>query len=91
MTGHFVYHPDVSDDIARILVNIRRVIQRAIEERLGSDPVKFGDPLKRNLRGYRKLRVGDYRVIYRIDGQNIVVLMIGHRKDVYDKVEQRVK
>jgi mRNA interferase RelE/StbE len=91
MRWSFVYHPDVRDDIRRIPANIRRIIQRAIEERLGSDPVKFGDPLKRGLQGYRKLRVGDYRVIYRVNAADIIILMIGHRKDLYEKVEQRIK
>lgn len=32
-----------------------------------------------------RLRVGDYRVIYSIDGKKLVVLVIrvGHRRDVY--------
>jgi mRNA interferase RelE/StbE len=32
-----------------------------------------------------RLRVGDYRVIYSIDGKKLVVLVIriGHRKEVY--------
>jgi len=42
-------------------------IQSAIEKRLLTDPVKFGIPLRSTLRGYRKLRVGDYRVIYKIE------------------------
>ena len=34
-----------------------------------------------------RLRVGDFRVIYSIDGKKLVVLVIriGHRKDVYGK------
>jgi mRNA interferase RelE/StbE len=32
----------------------------------------------------RRLRVGDYRVIYRIEGENLTVHAVGHRKDVYD-------
>ncbi|MEW6096323.1 MAG: type II toxin-antitoxin system RelE/ParE family toxin, partial [bacterium] len=40
-------------------------IRKAIEQRLATDPVKYGEPLRRSLQGYRKLRVGDYRVIYK--------------------------
>jgi mRNA interferase RelE/StbE len=32
----------------------------------------------------RRLRVGDYRVIYRLDGNELTVHAVGHRKDVYD-------
>jgi mRNA interferase RelE/StbE len=41
------------------------------------------------LAGHREMRVGDYRVIYRVLGDAIIVLKIGHRKDVYGKVKQR--
>jgi mRNA interferase RelE/StbE len=38
-----------------------------------------------NLRGAFKLRVGDYRVIYEIDRNNsiLVILLIGHRSEIY--------
>jgi len=32
----------------------------------------------------RRLRVGDYRVIYQVDGTDLTVHAVGHRKDVYD-------
>ena len=32
----------------------------------------------------RRLRIGDYRVIYRLDGDELTVHGAGHRKDVYD-------
>ncbi|BCJ65044.1 hypothetical protein GCM10009779_62950 [Polymorphospora rubra] len=32
----------------------------------------------------RRLRVGDYRIVYRIDGDTLTVHAVGHRKDVYN-------
>lgn len=34
---------------------------------------------------YVRLRIGDYRIIYRIDRKNLTVLVVkvGHRRDVY--------
>jgi mRNA interferase RelE/StbE len=87
---NILYHPDIPKDIARIPLNIRQIIARAIDERLGSDPVQFGEPLRRGLHGYRKLRVGDYRIIYEINKHDVQVLLIGNRKDVYDKAPRRV-
>jgi mRNA interferase RelE/StbE len=86
-----LYHHDIPDDVAAIPRNIRNIIHRAIDERLASDPLRFGEPLRRSLQGYRKLRVGDYRVVYRIAGHDVIVLKIGHRKDVYGKAEKRVE
>ncbi|MBU2573272.1 MAG: type II toxin-antitoxin system RelE/ParE family toxin [Elusimicrobia bacterium] len=79
------YHPAVARDIAGFPQNIKDRIRKAIEDRLIPDPVRFGEPLRRSLSGLRKLRVGDYRVIYRIQGRAVVILKIGHRKEVYNK------
>jgi len=90
MAYHLYYHPDVKkEDFPDIPKNIKERIRKAIEQRLLIEPVKYGEPLKRGLQGYRKLRVGDYRVVYRVDKERIVVLKIGHRKEVYDKAHLR--
>lgn len=75
-------------DIPALSVVIKESIKRAIEERLTVDPVIFGKPLQYNLKGYRRLRVGDYRVIYRIEHAKRIVFIVAikHRKDVYNKV-----
>ncbi len=74
-------------DLPKIPKNIKAGIKKAIENRLAVDPLRFGDPLRRSLRGYRKLRVGDYRVIYLIEKNKIIIFKIDHRKEVYKKVE----
>ena len=79
------YHPNIAKDIVRLPKNIKERIQRAIEDRLTTEPFHFGDPLRRSLQGYRKLRIGDYRVIYKVDKDKVAILKIGHRKDVYTK------
>lgn len=85
-----IYHPLVAEDIKNLPQNIKNRIQNAIEKRLLIDPVKAGRPLKQSLVGHRKMRVGDYRIIYRVIFDMIIVLKIGHRKDVYDKVKSRL-
>jgi len=80
------YHPEVARDISGFPQNIKLRIRKAIEDRLILDPMKFGEPLRRSLSGFRKLRVGDYRVIYQIQGQTVVILKIGHRSTVYKKL-----
>lgn len=91
MVYNLIYHPDILKyDLPRIPGNIKESIRKAIEERLLFEPVLFGEPLRQSLKGHRKLRVGDYRVIYRIRGSNIIILKIGHRKEVYGKVFSRL-
>ena len=79
------YHPEVARDIAGFPKNIKDRIRTAIEERLILDPVRFGEPLRRSLAGFRKLRVGDYRVTCQVQGSTVIILKIGHRKEVYKK------
>ncbi len=52
--------------------------------------VFYGEPLRKSLKGYWKLRVGDYRVIYKIDGNEVWILAIINRKDVYKKTTKRI-
>jgi len=41
-------------------------IKKAIEQRLLVAPYEYGMPLRKSLKRYWKLRVGDYRVVYKI-------------------------
>ena len=62
------YHESVlHDDIPRLPARMRERIKRAIQERLMMEPELYGKPLRRSLYGYRKLRVGDYRVIFNLN------------------------
>jgi mRNA interferase RelE/StbE len=85
-----VYHQDIPHDLAEIPGNIKGRIRKAIETRLLVDPISYGLPLRKSLHGHRKLRVGDYRIIYRIHGKEVIILKIGHRRDVYPKVLNRL-
>ncbi len=87
MTWKVVYKKSVQKDLKKISKDIQYIIKRAIEEKLMIEPLKFGVPLRRNLRGLMKLRVGDYRIIYSINSEivTIYVIKIGHRKEVYEE------
>ena len=41
------------------------------------------DPLHRELKGLYKLRVGDYRAVYSVQRDTIIIEEVGHRRDVY--------
>ncbi len=86
-----LYHPLVKkEDWPKIDVASRTRIERAIRERLTRAPQLYGLPLRQTLAGYRKLRVGDYRVIYRIEKFKVKIFIIGQRKDVYQKATRRL-
>lgn len=88
MTSMFevIYHYlVVRDDIPKLLKFWKEKIRTAIEERLVAKPDLYGKPLRRSLKGYRKLRVGDYRVIFKIEKSKVKILIIQHRSVVYTK------
>lgn len=63
-----------------------RVVAR-LERELGKDP-DSGERLKGRFSGLRRLRVGDYRVIYTRTVNGVLVLLVSHRKDAYEKLER---
>jgi mRNA interferase RelE/StbE len=82
----------VIKDIPNLNRKYREIIKKAIEDKLITHPEIFGKPLRTSLAGYRKLRVGDYRVIFEISKHTtIIIWMIGHRKDIYQKILKRIK
>ncbi len=70
-------------------------IIKAIRKKLVIDPERYGDPLKGDLRGLWKLRVGQYRVVYEIKTEKVLVYVIkvGFRRDeeVYKEAIKRLK
>ena len=90
MSYRLRYHPDVrAVDLPKLNRNIQDRIRRAIEQRLLNHPEQYSEPLRKTLKTYRKLRVGDYRIVLKIDGEVIMVFAICHRKDVYQRVQRR--
>ena len=73
----------------------RERILRAIKKKLSEGPGDFGSPLAGGLKGFWKLRVGAYRVIYRIlEKEKLVdVALVGFRRneEAYDKMMRRAK
>ena len=86
------YHPDVKDrDLPKLNRTVQKRIKTAIEQRLLTSPEKYSEPLRRTLKGYRKLRVGDYRIVLKLEGEDILILGICHRKDVYERMEWSIQ
>jgi mRNA interferase RelE/StbE len=86
------YHPDVKkSDLPKIDAEKRGMIKRAIEDRLATQPETYGKPLRKTLKGYWKLRVGDYRVVFKALNSSIFIFGIIHRKEVYRLIKKRIE
>ena len=73
----------IREDIPR-LGSAKNRIKKAIEDKLTHNPIEFGKPLRYSLKGCRRLRVGDFRVIYKIEQETVLIVKIGHRKEIYE-------
>jgi len=91
LTYEIKYHPAVKEDLNKLDNTSKLRIKRAIEARLAVEPIKWGEPLKGSLKGFQKLRIGDYRVVYKNVGKKILILGIRHRKDIYEIIRTREK
>ena len=64
----------------------RRERERLIEaiDALAEHPLS-GNALKGGLRGLRRIRAGDYRVVYEVQEDALIVLVVraAHRRDAY--------
>lgn len=85
------YSPSVlAKDVPALDSFWRAEIKTAILGKLISHPALYGTPLRQTLKGLWKLRVGAFRVIYRIEQKTVQIVTIGHRSDVYDEVAKRL-
>lgn len=84
MAYSVAYKKSVQRDLKKLpRSEVRRVLDQ-IEEELSKNAESY-PVLKGRFAGLRKYRVGDFRVIDAVLGNDVVILRIGHRKDVYKK------
>ena len=78
-----IYHPKVlREDIPKIPTDILNRIQKTIENKLMTDPAKYGLFLHGSLKGYRKIRVGDWRIVYHIVNDEVRIITLSQRKNM---------
>lgn len=80
----------VKDDLPKLGEPWKSKIQKAIESKLMTHPEIYGKPLRSSLKNYYKLRVGDYRVVFRIEEQKVKVFVIQHQSVVYSIASKRL-
>lgn len=82
MAYNIRYKQSVAKDLAHLSKPTQRRIMDKIETELTSDPERH-PLLKGAYAGLRRLRVGDYRIIYTVLEEDVLILRICHRREVY--------
>ncbi|HXW41676.1 MAG TPA: type II toxin-antitoxin system RelE/ParE family toxin [Xanthobacteraceae bacterium] len=82
------FDPDAARDLRKLGAAAEGTIVRYLRQRIATtgNPRRFGRPLTGDLKGLWRYRVGDYRIVAAIEDDRFVVLVvtIGHRREVYD-------
>ena len=85
-----LFHEDVKKDLKGLPVSHLKAIKDAINERLSDHPYDFKALSRKAYHGLFRLRIADYRVVYRIKDECVKILAIGHRSKIYKFLEKRV-
>jgi mRNA-degrading endonuclease RelE of RelBE toxin-antitoxin system len=71
----------------------RADILSAMQKKLATRPLDYGEPLGKGLAGYRKRPVGQWRVVYYVEEKKVLVLVLavgkraaGDRENIYDQI-----
>jgi mRNA interferase RelE/StbE len=85
------YRIELTRDALRAMAKVDKPVRRRIQgaiDKLAGDPRPAGMIALRGAPGAFRIRVGDHRIIYAVHDDHllIVVIDIGHRRDVYRKV-----
>ena len=85
------FRPAVEKDIRHLPQKELIRIKRKIESLAENLPDRSTTKMKGN-NNFHKVRVGDYRIVYEIHDDVLVILVvkIGHRKDIYKKLPQPI-
>lgn len=94
MIWEIIYHKEVDADLESVGPSAAKRIMQVIDKKLTQNPEKFGMPLSKNLKNFRKLRIGDFRVVYQVFNKKVIVfvLAVGPRRDkeIYRSASNRI-
>lgn len=85
MTWKIEFTPAALKQLKKISSENGRRILNFLRTKVSDNPRAHGKMLKGALREFWRYRIGNYRILARIEDDRIVVLIvhIGHRKDIY--------
>lgn len=82
MVYTLLYTKSAVDDIHKLDIVAKKRIKKKIVE-FAVNPLLYAKKLVHSAIGEYRWRVGNYRIVFDINGKNIVILRVGHRKEIY--------
>ncbi len=80
------YKKPAVKSIQKLTPQVKKRLKRKLEFFMNQDdPLQYAKALTKPADAQYRFRVGNYRVLFDVEGDKIVVLLVQHRKDVYKK------
>ena len=70
------------NEIKKLDPVVKKRLKKKLEEYL-KNPIGRAKKLTNSLLGEYRWRIGNYRIIFDVKGTNVIILRVGHRKEVY--------
>lgn len=87
MTYHVKFTKQALEQMKKMDRYTKAMLFTWIEKNLSecNNPYLQGKALKENLKGYWRYRVGNYRIISKIEDEDLIILVVevGHRREIY--------
>lgn len=77
-----LYTKSAFKDIQKLDSVAKKRIKKKIEK-YSQNPIQNAKKLVGSELGNYRWRIGNYRVVFDIKGNNIIVLRVGHRREIY--------
>lgn len=80
----YLFRPSAEKQFSKLDRQIQNKIITKLEFFLSAtNPLEFAERLVHYETGEYRFRIGDYRVIFDVEGDEMIVLSVGHRKEIY--------
>ncbi|MBP9670314.1 type II toxin-antitoxin system RelE/ParE family toxin [Candidatus Woesebacteria bacterium] len=82
MQYSLLYTKTAVKDIKKLDIVAQKRLKKKLEL-LASDPLHYSKKLVHSDLGTYRYRVGDYRIVFDLEGKEIIILRVGHRREIY--------
>ena len=80
----YVFKNQALRDLQKLPQEIQKRIIKKLDYFVESrEPLSFAENLVNFEIGQYRFRIGDYRVIFDLDDERLIILTLGHRKNIY--------
>ena len=81
---NFEFKKKAAREIDKLQLEIRqRLLKKLKFYSLQENPLRFAEKLRDYKFGEYRFRIGDYRVLFDVENHKIIILKVGHRREIY--------